>query len=145
MKTVLFACVHNAGRSHMAQAFFNALADPAKARAISAGTRPAASLHPEVVQAMREVGFDLAGARPQALTPGLIRGVDLLVTLGCGEECPWVPGLRRRDWSLPDPKGAPPSAVRLLRESVKRHVEELIAEERWERPSTEPKTAGTTK
>src|SRR5262247_1999596 len=96
--TVVFACVHNAGRSQMAAAFFNALADPARARALSAGTAPGARVHPEVLAVMKEAGLDLSGARPRKLTPELAEGSALLVTMGCGDECPLVPGMRREDW-----------------------------------------------
>ena len=88
MTTVLFACVHNAGRSQMAAAFFNALADPAKAHAQSAGTRPADRVHPVVIEAMREEGVDLSGTTPRRLTPELARGAGWLITMGCGDECP---------------------------------------------------------
>src|SRR5262245_209379 len=98
MKTVLFACVHNAGRSQMAAAWFNRLLDPAKARAISAGTAPGPHVHPDVVTAMREVGFDLAGASTTKLTPELARHAQVLVTMGCGDQCPYVPGAERDDW-----------------------------------------------
>jgi arsenate reductase len=131
MNTVLFACVHNAGRSQMAAAFFNAEADPARARAISAGTRPAARAHPEVVAAMREVGLDLAGATPTYLSEELARSADVLVTMGCGEECPVVPGVRRLDWDLADPKGASADRVRAIRDEVRMHVLELIRANGW--------------
>src|SRR5262245_11600631 len=107
MKTVLFACVHNAGRSQMAAAWFNQLADPSKAQAISAGTDPGPRIHPEVVTAMREVGMDLVGASTTRLTPDLARQAQWLVTMGCGDECPHVPGTTRDDWPLEDPKGKP--------------------------------------
>jgi arsenate reductase len=129
--TVLFACVHNAGRSQMAAAFFNALADPAKARAVSAGTQPASSVHPEVVAAMREVGIDIQ-AKPRRLTPQLAGEANLLVTMGCGEACPFVPGLRREDWSLADPKGQPNERVRAIRDGIRKKVEGLIAAEGWQ-------------
>lgn len=116
MKKVLFACVHNAGRSQMAAAFFNALANPSVAEAISAGTEPAGSVHPEVLEVMREVVIDLSRARPRKLTPELAQGASLLVTMGCGEACPYVPGLQREDWDLPDPKGKPLERVRAIRE-----------------------------
>src|SRR5437588_6208744 len=103
MKTIIFACVHNAGRSQMAAAFFNSRVAPSVARAISAGTEPAANLHPEVLSVMQEVGIDLRGARPQILTAELASDADLLVTMGCGENCPFVPGLRVEDWAIPDP------------------------------------------
>jgi arsenate reductase len=94
---LIFACVHNAGRSQMAAAFFNAIVDPEKARATSAGTQPGEHVHPEVVKVMREVGIDLVSARPQRLTPDLAKGVHTLVTMGCGDECPAVPGAKRDD------------------------------------------------
>ena len=131
MKTVIFACVHNAGRSQMAAAFFNALADPAVARAISAGTQPADRVHPEVLAAMQEVGIDLSGARPRLLTAELARDACLLVTMGCGEACPVVPGLRRDEWPLPDPKGQPIERVRAIRAEVERRVRALLAAEGW--------------
>jgi len=126
VKTVLFACVHNAGRSQMAAAFFSRLADPACARAISAGTRPAEHVHPEVVEAMREVGIDLSQARPQKLTPELAADGDLLITMGCGDECPYVPGLRRDDWPLDDPKDQPLARVREIRDEIRARVKRLI-------------------
>ena len=98
MKTVIFACVHNAGRSQMAAAFFNKLADPSKARALSAGTTPGNRVHREVVAVMREEGIDLSRARPRKLTTELAGEAQLLITMGCGDECPYVPGLRREDW-----------------------------------------------
>jgi len=133
MKTVLFACVHNAGRSQMAAAFFQALADPERAQAISAGTQPAAHVHPEVVAALHEVGIDLSTALPQRLTDDLARGADLLVTMGCGEACPFVPGLERADWNLRDPKGQGPEQVREIRDEIRARVAELLAERQWQR------------
>jgi len=112
MSTVLFACVHNAGRSQMAAAFFNALADPQRATAGSAGTAPAAQVHPAVVEVMREAGIDLSQVRPTRLTDALAREAELLVTMGCGESCPVVPGRERADWDLADPKGQPLARVR---------------------------------
>ena len=129
MKTIIFACVHNAGRSQMAAAFFNALADPSKARAISAGTAPGERVHPEVVAAMREAGLDLSGATPQKLTSELAAGASLLVTMGCGDACPYVPGLRLEDWPLPDPKGQPAAVVSGIRDDIRRRVEALVARE----------------
>jgi len=131
MKTVIFACVHNAGRSQMAAAFFDSLADPARARALSAGTRPGDRVHPEVVEAMREVGIDLTGARPQLLTDQLAREADVLVTMGCGEECPVVPGLERDDWPLEDPKGRPVEEVRRIRDQIRARVAELLRARGW--------------
>src|SRR5262249_61354415 len=116
MNTVLFACVHNAGRSQMAAAWFNALADPAKARAISAGTDPGTRVHPEVVVAMSEVGVDLSGAPTTKLTPELAAGAAMLITMGCGDQCPVVPGLKRDDWPLEDPKGKSVEGVRASRD-----------------------------
>jgi arsenate reductase len=134
MKTVLFACVHNAGRSQMAAAWFNALVDRSKARAISAGTEPGTRVHPEVVTAMREVGIDLDGVAPQKLTDELAATASTLVTMGCGEACPVVPGLRRMDWPLEDPKGKPPEKVRAIRDEVKDRVTALLAAEGWKQP-----------
>jgi arsenate reductase len=134
MKTVICACVHNAGRSQMACASFNALADPLKARAVSAGTRPGTQVHPEVVAAMREVGIDLRSAKPQLLTLELAKGADLLVTMGCGDECPVVPGLRRDDWPLEDPKGLPLERVRQIRDEIRARVTALVAAEGCEWP-----------
>ena len=133
MTTVVFACVHNAGRSQMAAAFFNALADPGCARAISAGTDPAEHVHPEVVHVMQEVGLDLTHTKPQRLTEDRARGAQLLVTMGCGEECPVVPGLEREDWSLPDPKERPREQVRAIRDLVRRRVEALVRARGWKR------------
>lgn len=132
MTTVLFACVHNAGRSQMAAAFFNARADPAKARAISAGTAPGAAVHPEVVETMREVGFELGGETPRLLTDALAAQAALLVTMGCGEACPVVPGLVREDWGLADPKGQPPDRVREIRDAIRARVERLVVGRGWE-------------
>jgi arsenate reductase (thioredoxin) len=131
MKTVLFACIHNAGRSQMAAAWFNQLAGQRSARAISAGTVPGARVHPEVQTAMEEVGVDLSGAVPTLLTRELAASAALLVTMGCGEACPVVPGLRRMDWPLDDPKGKPIAEVRRIREEIRGRVEALIADEGW--------------
>ncbi len=133
MKTVVFACLHNAGRSQMAAAFLNALADTSRVRAVSAGTQPATHLHPEVVNVMGEVGLDVSGARPQKLTNELAKNAELLVTMGCGEECPFVPGRRRADWNLADPKGQPIETVRAIRDDIKARVTELIRENGWAR------------
>lgn len=131
MKTVIFACVHNAGRSQMAAAFFNEMADTAIVRALSAGTHPGDRVHPEVVEAMRESGIDLSSARPQPLTAELAAGADLLITMGCGDQCPVVPGARRDDWPLPDPKGQPMARVRQIRDEIRDRVSTLIAKEGW--------------
>jgi arsenate reductase len=130
-ESVIFACVHNAGRSQMAAAFFGAIADPARARAVSAGTQPGERVHPEVVTVMGEAGIELAGARPRLLTRELAAGAQLLVTMGCGEACPVVPGLGREDWPLPDPKGQPLERVRAIRDEVRARVERLVAERGW--------------
>ena len=127
MKTVIFACVHNAGRSQMAAAFFNALAPPGT-RAISAGTNPGTRVHPEVLAVMAEAGIDLTGAVPQKLTPELASGAAMLITMGCGDECPIVPGVMRDDWPLEDPKGRPLEEVRRIRDDVRRRVERLLSE-----------------
>ena len=132
--TVIFACIHNAGRSQMAAAWFNALADATKARAVSAGTDPGTRVHPEVLEAMREVGIDLADRKPQKLTDELARGAQMLITMGCGEQCPVVPGLRRHDWPLEDPKGKPIARVREIRDDVRARVVELLGREGWTRP-----------
>ena len=128
MKTVLFACIHNAGRSQMAAAWFNALADPALARAVSAGTEPGARVHPEVLESMKEVGIDLSTAQPRKLTPELARESALLVTMGCGEACPSVPGLRREDWPLEDPKGKPLERVRGIRDDIRARITKLLGD-----------------
>ena len=128
MKTVVFACIHNAGRSQMAAGLFNALADATMARAVSAGTEPAEHVHFEVVTAMREVGIDLADARPRLLTDDVAAGADVLVTMGCGERCPIVPGARREDWKLRDPKGLPIDEVRQIRDDIRSRVEKLAEE-----------------
>jgi arsenate reductase (thioredoxin) len=128
---VLFACVHNAGRSQMAAAWFNQLADPSKARALSAGTEPGAGVHPEVVAAMAEVGIDLAGISPRRLTDELASDAARLVTMGCGEACPVVPGLPREDWPLEDPKGKPLARVREIRDEARSLVVALLGREGW--------------
>jgi arsenate reductase len=129
MKTFVFACVHNAGRSQMAEAWFNRLASPEKARGVSAGTEPGSRVHPEVLEAMKESGIDLSAAVPRKLTDELARGASMLITMGCGEACPYVPGLRREDWPLEDPKGKPVTRVREIRDEVRGRIEELIQRE----------------
>ncbi len=128
MKTVLFACVHNAGRSQMAAALFNAIADPAKARAISAGTEPGPRVHPVVVEVMRESQIDLGNVQPRKLTTELAKHATLLVTLGCGEACPVAPGLETIDWPLADPKDLPIERVREIRNGIAGRVRRLISE-----------------
>ena len=126
MKKVIFACVHNAGRSQMAAAFFNHLIASSKAQALSAGTHPADRVHPEVVQVMKEVGIDLSAAKPQRLTEDLAKDADLLITMGCGDECPFLPGLKRDDWPLPDPKGKEIIEVRRIRDEIRDRVSKLL-------------------
>jgi arsenate reductase len=129
--TVLFACVHNAGRSQMAAAWFNRLVDPNKAVAVSAGTEPGTRVHPEVLQTMQEVGIDLAGNSPRFLSQELAEGASLLITMGCGEACPVVPGLERQDWPLEDPKGKPLERVREIRDQVRARVVALLINRGW--------------
>ena len=126
---VIFACVHNAGRSQMAAAFFNQLAEPAKAHAVSAGTAPGERVHPEVQAVMHEVAIDLSQAKPQKLTEELAKSAQLLITMGCGDQCPYLPGLRRDDWPLRDPKGLPIEEVRAIRDEVKQRILELLSAE----------------
>jgi arsenate reductase len=117
----------------MAAAWFNALSDSTRARAVSAGTAPGERVHPEVLAAMREVGMDLADRRPEKLTDELAGGAQMLVTMGCGEECPVVPGLEREDWPLEDPKGKPIERVREIRDEVRARVVALLRREGWGR------------
>jgi arsenate reductase len=131
MAKVVFACVANAGRSQMAAALFNTLADPTRARAISAGTRPGTAVHPEVVTAMRELGIDLSSATPQYLSTDLVKDAHIVITMGCGDECPLVPGVERDDWPLDDPKGQPVEVVRGIRDEIERRVGELVKERKW--------------
>ncbi|MEZ5421391.1 MAG: hypothetical protein R2708_29185 [Vicinamibacterales bacterium] len=128
---VLFACVHNAGRSQMAAAWFNRLADPTRARALSAGTDPAAHVHPVVVAVMREVDLDLGAVTPARLSEAMAGRATHLVTMGCGEACPVVPGTIRDDWPFPDPKDRSTDEVRALREQIRARVEALIAANGW--------------
>ena len=133
MKTILFACVHNAGRSQIAAALFNALSHPKAAQATSAGTQPASQVHREVITAMKEVGIDLSSARPQLLTGELARGADVLVTMGCDEACPVIPGIERQDWPIADPKGQSLEAVRTIRDEIQGRVTAMLAERGWGR------------
>jgi arsenate reductase len=125
VKTIVFACVHNAGRSQMAAAFLNQLAN-GKARAVSAGTNPGTRVHPEVVETMKAVGIDLSAAVPQRLTTELAAAANMLITMGCGDECPYIPGLQRDDWPLDDPKGRPLDDVRRIRDEIRGRVIELL-------------------
>ena len=127
MAHVLFVCLHNAGRSQMSKALF-ARASRGRHEAESAGTTPAERVHPEVVEVMRELGVDLSGEEPKGLTEDMARRADVVVTMGCGDECPYVPGTRYLDWDLPDPKGKPLEDVRRIRDEIVERVGSLIAE-----------------
>jgi arsenate reductase len=141
MEQVIFACVHNAGRSQMAAAFFNELADPAKARAQSAGTEPGYRVHPAVMETMREVGVDLAGAVPTLLTARVLANASHLITMGCGESCPVAPKwVRRDDWPLDDPKGQPVERVRQIRDEVRSRVSSLVQQHGWGRAGVDTAT-----
>jgi arsenate reductase len=131
MTTVLFACVHNAGRSQMAAALFNQLADPGKARAISAGTDPGPQVHPEVQAVMAEGGVDLTHLAPVRLTEALAQQAQWLITMGCGDQCPFVPGARTEDWPLADPKGRPLAEVRAIRDEIARRVAAFVDAHGW--------------
>jgi len=127
MATALFVCRQNAGRSQMSAALFER-ASAGRHRALSAGTTPADRVHPEVVAVMRELGIDLAGRVPRKLTNELAEQADVVVTMGCGDECPYIPGKRYIDWDLEDPKGRPLHEVRATRDVIERNVGELVAE-----------------
>jgi arsenate reductase (thioredoxin) len=127
-QTIIFACVHNAGRSQIAAAFFNAGADPKKARALSAGTQPGERVHDAVVEVMLEVGLDLRAAVPRLLTPDLAKSARWLITMGCGDACPVQPGVRRDDWALEDPKGQPLERVRRIRDDIRQRVETFLSD-----------------
>jgi arsenate reductase len=132
---IIFACVHNAGRSQMAAALFNALVDPSKARASSAGTEPGDQVHPRVVQVMREIGVDLSQAVPKKLTAEFAKGATWLITMGCGDQCPHVPGAKHEDWPLEDPKSRPISDVRRIREEITARVRAFARRNRWTTPT----------
>jgi protein-tyrosine-phosphatase len=127
MARVLFVCLHNAGRSQMSEALFTRVAG-GEHEARSAGTAPAGRVHPEVVEVMREIGVDLAGRRPRRLSTEMAEWADVVVTMGCGDDCPYVPGARYLDWDLPDPKGRPLDAVRDTRDEIERRVSALARE-----------------
>ena len=127
MSRVLFVCVHNAGRSQMSRALFERAAD-GRHEADSAGTEPAEHIHPEVAEVMREVGVDLDGRTPRKLTQKLAEWADVVVTMGCGDACPYIPGKRYIDWDLPDPKGLALDEVRALRDNIAHRTEALAAE-----------------
>ncbi|MFZ1924878.1 MAG: arsenate reductase ArsC [Solirubrobacteraceae bacterium] len=128
MASVLFVCLHNAGRSQISQALFERAAAGGH-NALSAGTTPSEHVHPEVVQVMQELGIDLSGRRPQLLTRKLTEQADVIVTMGCGDECPYIPGKRYIDWNLPDPKGRPLDEVRAIRDDIARRIDSLLADE----------------
>jgi len=127
MATILFVCLHNAGRSQISQALLERAAD-GRHHALSAGSQadPDGHVHPQVVEVMNEIGVDLSGRRPQPLTRELAERADVVVTMGCGDACPYIPGKRYIDWDLPDPSGRPVDEVRDLREDIDRRVRELI-------------------
>ena len=127
MAHVLFVCLHNAGRSQMSRALFDQAAE-GRHSSSSAGTTPADQIHPEVVEVMNELGIDVSGARPQKLTAELAAGADVLVTMGCGDQCPYFPGKRYIDWDLPDPKGRPVDEVRAIRDDIEQRVATLVEE-----------------
>src|SRR5687767_9333209 len=127
MATALFVCLHNAGRSQMSQALFERAAE-GRHRALSAGTTPADRVHPEVVEVMRELGIELADREPKLLTRERAEQADVVVTMGCGDECPYIPGRRYVDWDLEDPMGRPLDEVRATRDDIDRRVRELVEE-----------------
>ena len=126
MSTVLFVCLHNAGRSQMSQALFEQAAN-GRHTALSAGTTPGERVHPEVVDVMRELGIDLADREPQLLTRELAQQADIVITMGCGDQCPYIPGKRYLDWDLADPTGLRLDQVRVIRDEIGRRVDELVA------------------
>lgn len=127
MATALFVCLHNAGRSQMSAALFERVG-AGRHQALSAGTTPAERVHPEVVEVMREIDIDVSDEKPRLLTRELAQQADVVVTMGCGDECPYIPGKRYIDWDLADPKGQPVEQVRATRDDIARRVEQLIAE-----------------
>jgi protein-tyrosine-phosphatase len=140
MAHVLFVCLHNAGRSQMSQALFKKAAD-GRHTASSAGTTPAERVHPEVLEVMNEIGFDLSGVRPQKLSAELAERSDLIVTMGCGDECPYFPGKRYLDWELPDPKDQPIERVRAIRDDIQQRIGQLVSE--LDRANATPRTCIT--
>jgi arsenate reductase len=135
MATILFVCLQNAGRSQMSQALFERAAGHAH-RALSAGTTPADQVHPEVVQVMRELDLDLSGRTPQLLTREVAEQADIVVTMGCGDQCPYIPGKRYVEWELPDPSGRPMDKVREVRDEIARRVRDLSPRLRGRAPGT---------
>jgi len=127
VSTVLFVCLHNAGRSQMSQALFEQAAAGCH-HAMSAGTTPGERVHPEVVEVMRELGIDLADRTPQLLTHEIAEQADVVITMGCGDQCPFIPGKRYLDWDLPDPKNRPIGEVRATRDEIASRVDQFLAE-----------------
>ncbi len=127
MATILFVCLHNAGRSQMSQALFECAVTGGHT-ALSAGTTPAERVHPEVIEVMNEIGIDLSDRRPQLLTTELVEQADIVVTMGCGDQCPYIPGKRYIDWNLPDPNGRPLEEVRATRDDVAQRVQQLVTD-----------------
>ena len=127
MARVLFVCLHNAGRSQMSQALFERAAG-GRHDAESAGTTPGDRVHPEVVEAMRELGVEIADRTPKRLERKAAERADVVVTMGCGDECPYIPGKRYLDWDLPDPKGRPVEEVRAIRDTIADRIEQLVRE-----------------
>jgi arsenate reductase (thioredoxin) len=141
MATVLFVCLHNAGRSQMSQALFERAA-AGKHTALSAGTTPADHVHPEVIDVMAELGIDLSDRKPQLLTRDLAEQADVVVTMGCGDSCPYIPNKRHIDWNLPDPSGLPLDQVRAIREDIVRRIDALLTEAQAVRSETPAKGRG---
>jgi arsenate reductase len=127
VSTVLFVCLHNAGRSQMSQALFEQAA-AGRHQALSAGTTPGERVHPEVVEVMRGLGIDLGDRTPKLLTRELAEQADIVITMGCGDQCPYIPGKRYLDWDLPDPKGRPIDEVRAIRDEIAARVNQLLTE-----------------
>jgi len=125
MANILFVCLHNAGRSQMSQALFERAAG-GRHQARSAGTTPGERVHPQVVEVMREVGVDLSDRKPQMLTTELAQWADVVITMGCGDSCPVIPGRRYIDWELPDPKDIPVRKVRDIRDEISTRVDDLV-------------------
>jgi len=139
MSTVLFVCRQNAGRSQMSQALFERAA-AGRHRALSAGTTPAEHVHPPVIEVMRELGIDLSDRVPQLLTRDLARRADVVITMGCGDECPFIPDKRYLDWELEDPAGQAVEAVRAIRDEIAQRVDALLAE--LDRSAGDPRESG---
>ena len=133
IEVVVFACTHNAGRSQLSAALFSMLANPQKATCISAGTQPGTHVYTETIAVMKELGYDLSNAKPQLLTKDLMRGASLVVTMGCGEGCPYSPGVGMLNWPLEDPHGKSVEEVRVIRDQIRAYVEDLIAVRGWGR------------